>query len=346
MNAVHLRDLDLNLLRVLHQLLVEQSAQRAAKRLGLTPSAVSHALRRLRDTFDDPLLVREGHRLVPTPRAERLGEPLQRVLAEIEGLLAHDAPVDPAKLSRTFVIGAADYGQLVLLPRLLERLAEVAPRVSLELVQPGSAIDAETRERRLDLAVGASFQELAGLVLTRYFTDALVVVTEARARAPTLKRYLEARHVLVSPRGQPGSIVDSALEARGLSRRVVLRMPNFSTAAVLVAGGELITTMPGGAARALARRLPLALHPVPLETPPIAFGAIFSEVYRFDPAHAWFRGLVAEVARAAGERAPTLARERRGGGGEGGAQGRRGARQPGGAFESKGSPTSRSRSPQ
>jgi DNA-binding transcriptional LysR family regulator len=302
MNPVHLRDLDLNLLRVLHRLLLERSARRAAEHLGLTPSAVSHALRRLREAFDDPLFVREGHRLVPTPRAERLGEPLERVLAEIEGLLAHDAPVDPARLSRRFVIGAADYGQMVVLPRLLARLKAEAPGVSLSVVQPGSAIDVDARERRIDLAVGASFQELAGLVLTRYFTDRLVVVTRRRAVRPTLERYLAARHVLVSPRGQPGSIVDTALAARGLSRTVIFTSPTFATAALLVADGALITTMPERAAEALAARLPLALHPLPLETPAIAFGAIFSEVYRFDPVHTWFRGLVAEVARAGPKR--------------------------------------------
>jgi DNA-binding transcriptional LysR family regulator len=305
MNRVHLRDVDLNLLHVLQALLLERSAQRAAKRLRLTPSAVSHALRRLRETFGDPLFVREGHRLVPTPRAERLGEPLQRVLGEIAGLLADDAPVDPSTLTRTFVLGAADYGQLVVLPALLARLAEAAPGVTVEVRQPGAAIDAETRDRQLDLSVGASFEELSGLVLTRYFADALVVVAPRRAAAPTLKRYLEARHVLVAPRGQPGSIVDRALAARGLARRVVLQVQSFSSAALLVAEADgLVTTMPAAAARALARQLPLGLHPVPVETPPIAFGAIFSEVYRFDPAHTWFRGLVAEVARGAAPDAP------------------------------------------
>jgi DNA-binding transcriptional LysR family regulator len=312
MSRVHLRDVDLNLLRVLHALLLERSAQRAAKRLRLTPSAVSHALRRLRETWGDPLFVREGHRLVPTPRAERLGEPLQRVLGEIAGLLTDDAPVDPSTLTRTFVLGAADYAQLVVLRPLLARLEAEAPGVGVEVRQPGAAIDAETRDRQLDLSVGASFEELSGLVLTRYFSDTLVVVTPARAPVPTLKRYLEARHVLVSPRGQPGSIVDRALAARGLSRRVVLRVQSFSSAALMVAESDaLVTTMPAAAARALARRLPLALHPVPVETPHIAFGAIFSEVYRFDPAHTWFRGLVAEVARSDAASAPPRPRARR-----------------------------------
>lgn len=300
MSQVQLRDLDLNLLLVLERLLAEQSVQRAARRLGRTPSAVSHSLRRLRELVGDPLFVREGPRLVPTPRAQRLAEPLARVLGEIEVFLTRDeASVDPATLQRRFVVGAADYAQVVVLPALLSRLAHEAPRVTLTVLQVGDDVDALVRERQLDLALGAGFRELPGLLSQRYFDDRLVVVTRRRPRprAPTLAQYLEARHVLVTPRGLPGGLVDDELGRRGLSRHVVLRTPTFAAAAFLVAGSELLVTMPERAATALAGQLPLSVHELPLALPPVRFGVVFSEVYRLDPEHVWLRQLVASVAR-------------------------------------------------
>lgn len=300
MSQVQLRDIDLNLLLVLERLLTEQSVQRAARRLGRTPSAVSHSLRRLRELLGDPLFVREGPRLVPTPRAQRLAEPLARVLGEIEVFLARDeAAVDPARLRRSFVLGAADYAQVVVLPALLEQLEREAPQVTLTVLQVGDDVDALVRERRLDLALGAGFRELPGLMSQRYFEDRLVVARRriARARAPTLSSYLEARHVLVTPRGLPGGLVDDELARRALARHVVLRTPTFAAAAVLVAGSDLWVTMPERAAQALAARLPLSIHELPLSVPPVRFGMIFSEVYRLDPEHVWLRQLVATAAR-------------------------------------------------
>jgi DNA-binding transcriptional LysR family regulator len=298
MSAVQLHQLDLNLLLVLDVLLAEVSVQKAARRLGRTPSAVSHSLRHLRELLGDPLLVREGLQLVLTPRAQRLAEPLARVLGEVEVLLAHDRPVEAARMARTFTLGASDYAQLVALPPLLARLAEVAPDVTVAVAVAGDDVEALVRERRLDLAIGARFREAPGLMLQRYFDDPLVVVTRCTETPMTEARYLAARHVLVTPRGLPGGLVDDELARRGLHRRVVLRTPTFATAGLIVADSDLIVTMPEGAAERLEAQLALSIHPLPFALPPVRFGAIFSEVYRLDPEHVWLRQQLLELMKA------------------------------------------------
>lgn len=308
MNSVQLRSLDLNLLVVLHQLLRSESATKAAERLGLTPSAVSHALRRLRDELGDPLFVREGHKLVPTARASALADPLQRVLGEIERLLAGDAPLEPATLARTFTIGATDYAQLVLLPRLLGRLAEEAPKVELQILSPGNAVDALVRERHLDLALGTFFSPLPGLYSSHLFEERFVVLARRGhpllRRGLNLERYAAADHVLVAPRATPGSVVDRALATQQLERRVVVRTPHFAVAAHLVAESDALATVPERAAAVLAPPFDLVVREPPLEVPGFRFGVLYGELDRYDPAHTWFRGLLAEVASASGAAAP------------------------------------------
>lgn len=307
MSQFHWSSIDLNQLRVLDALLRTSSTVRAARELGLTQSAISHALRRLRDVFDDPLFVRVGRQLVPTERALELRVPLEEARAALDRVFRSREVFDPASLRATFRLVAADYAELVVLPALLRALADEAPGVELSSVMLGDSLEDALQRGDVDLAIGARFQERAGLVHRALRRDPLVCVVRRDGphgeRRMTLNRYLAARHVLVSPRGLPGGIVDDRLAALGHERRVVLRTPSFQTALAVVATTDLVTTVP----RSLAAAYPpsgLVTKAPPIELPEVRFGLLFSASRRQDSSHRWLRERIASLPRPSGREGP------------------------------------------
>ncbi len=293
---------DLDLLRVLDVLLRTESTVVAARELGLSQSAVSHSLRRLRDAFDDPLFVRVGRQLVATERARELAPELAEARQAVARVLAPRDQFDPARLRTTFRLALADYAEVIVLPGLLATLAAEAPEVDLTTFHAGDGLEEELQRGRADLACGGFFQERAGLVLRTLFRDPLVCVRRAGCRdRVTLARFLGARHVLVSPRGLPGGIVDTHLAAEGHARRIVLRTPTFATALAIVARTELIATLPESVARFYAEQTPLTIDGLPLELPPLRFAMAYSASRKEDASHRWLRDRIAD---AAGQRAP------------------------------------------
>ncbi|MCB9598942.1 MAG: LysR family transcriptional regulator [Sandaracinus sp.] len=291
-------DVDLDLLRVLDVLLRTESTVLAARELGLTQSAVSHALRRLREAFGDPLLVRVGRRFVPTERARELAPALAEARLAVTRVLAPRETFDPAKLRTTFRMALADYAESVILPGLLTTLATDAPEVDLVTTLSGDALEEDLQHGRVDLACGGFFQERAGLVLRTLFRDPLVCVRRPTKGRLTLARYLAARHVLVSPRGRPGGIVDDHLAAANQTRRVVLRTPTFQTAITLAARTDLLVTIPESLARLHAEHAPLTVEPLPFELPPLRFAMAYAASRKDDVSHRWLRERVVEAAQA------------------------------------------------
>lgn len=294
------RDLDLNLLVVLDAVLAESSVSAAGVRLGLTTSAVSHALGRLRRAFGDPLLVRAGRHLVPTPRAAALGAETRAILAAVDGLLAPAAFFDPATLTRTFRVYATDHVLAVLGAAFDRQLAERAPRAGVQfLANPADEVPA-LRDGSVDLAIGAYDALPPELSIQRLFDDRFVCVLRgAHPRACsklTLARYLALEHVLVAPRGRPGGAVDELLAERGLSRRVARTVPHFLAALLLVSESDYVVTISERLARALAPRFGLELAALPLSSEPYTLSQIWHPRWDHDPAHRWFRG---ELVRAA-----------------------------------------------
>lgn len=298
MKTIHTWVGDWNQLRVLDALLRTESTVQAARELGLSQSAVSHALRKLRETFDDPLFVKVGRRLAATERARELRVPLDEALAAVERVFTPRAALDPRTLRTAFRIGAADYGELVVLPRLVEALSEEAPGVDVLSVNLGDATEAALQRGEVDLVIGTRFRERAGLLFRLLRRDELVCVERASRtkRRMTLARYLAARHVLVSPRGLPGGIVDEALTAKGSARRVALTTPCFQTALAIVARTSLVTTVPRGIAEVYAAEHDVAIHAVPLELPRLSFGLLYAESRRDDATHRWLRERIVELA--------------------------------------------------
>jgi DNA-binding transcriptional LysR family regulator len=296
--VMNLSGIDLNLLTVLDALLDERSVTRAARRVGLSQSAMSNALARLRHVLGDPLLVRASKEMVPTPRAASLATPIREALSMVERALASDV-FDPSVARRTFTIAAPDSQELLLAPRLMARLAVAAPQVQVRFIPPARGADPTEllRSEAADVAL-MNIAPIAPPLRTRqWFREHFVCISPKGLRGKlTLARFCALPHVLVAPYGTPGSFVDDALAKRGKSRTVAMRVSSFSSAPVIVAESDCIATFPSRLARRFAEWLPLKIHDLPLPVSEVAIGAAWHPRVDRDPAHLWFRDLLAAVA--------------------------------------------------
>jgi DNA-binding transcriptional LysR family regulator len=301
MDSKRLATLDLNLLVVLDVLLAERNVTRAARRLGLSQPTVSNALARLRELLGDQLLVRSSRGMVPTARALAVQHRLGAALAGIADVVSVGASFDPRTARRSFVIAATDYVQFVLLGEVLRQVRSRAPGVTLELVAPrGQFPWHELGAGGVDLVVGgAQLSEVPNLLHRRWiFRDHAVCVLRADhsyADEPlTLPRYLELDHIEALPLGTVG-MADEVLAMLGHKRRLVLTVPHFLIAPFLVAHGDCSFTLAHRIARPLASLLPLAVRPLPFETPTVTIGAFWHDRVHHDPAHRWLRRLLLEA---------------------------------------------------
>ncbi|MCA9705270.1 MAG: LysR family transcriptional regulator [Myxococcales bacterium] len=295
--------IDLNLLGALDALLREGSVTRAARRLGIGQPAASHALGRLRELFGDPLLVRAGRSMVPTPRAEALREPLARLLADAARLVRHELAFDPAQTTRSFVLVCPDL-LAPLLPRLSARLHAQAPRARLEVRDRGLDDDQALERGLADVALGPEPAEGVGLRTRGLGTLHWGVVARCdhpalgRGRRLSARAWAEHPHVLVKTGSSSRSFVGAAIERAGLSRRIGLVVPTFLSALVAVAETELFFAAPRELLRPLLPRLGLVVVAPPIEIPPLPIAALWHERYQADPAHRFLRTLVIDELRA------------------------------------------------
>jgi len=298
MQMVHdktLSAIDLNLLVILRALLRERHVTRAARQVGLSQSAVSHALGRLRELCADPLLVRHGRSLELTPRATQLQPGLERGLAELQGVVTSEPAFEPKSARRLFSLGMADYAQALLLSPLLRTLQRIAPGIDLNLLTFPNFSEL-LQSGNLDLAISIESAIARGLSSQTLFDDGFVCMVRrghslARGKL-TLERYLSLRHVVVAPSGTAGSFVDTELERRGLVRRVALRVTSFLVVPVVVAETDFISTMPERLAQRMAKRFALQLLPVPFQIPRFGLSQAWHPRFDDDPAHRWLREFV------------------------------------------------------
>lgn len=284
---------DLNVLRALEALLEERHVTRAARRVGITQSAMSQRLATLRRFFGDPLLVPSRPLMTRTPRGDALRAPLGRALRDLRAAIAAGAPFDPAHAERTFVFLGNDYVEAAGLPRVFAAIADEAPgvRLAVERTEMDFAHRLETGTADLafvpDFLIASSHRRLAipperFVVLLRHDHPA------ARGRL-TLDRYVALDHALIAPRGAPGSVVDSALEALGRRRRVRVRVQHFTTAAYLLGSSDLALTCPQSIATFARSILPLVEKPAPLALPIDHASMIWHERSQHDAGHRWLR---------------------------------------------------------
>ena len=296
----NLSGIDLNLLVVLDALLSERSVTRAGSRIGLSQPAVSNALARLRAQVNDPLLVRAGGAMEPTPRALELAVPVRQALQLIGRALTSPSDFDPKKSSHVFRICSADDIELTLLPRLLERLKVVAPHVDIEVSRVAGVAESGLRTGHIDLYLGVWFNIPSSLErhLLRHETFACI----ARKGHPriksrlTLRGYVDVGHVVVAPSEKPGSVIDTVLSDQGLGRRVVLRTPHFLVAPLVVARTDLIATLPRTVATEFAKVLSLNLYKPPVDAPGFPVHMVWHPRTHDYPPHRWLRQLIMDVA--------------------------------------------------
>jgi DNA-binding transcriptional LysR family regulator len=305
MHELHLRSLDLNLILALDALLEERNVTRAAHRVGITQSAMSHALARLRAVTGDALLVRTANGMVATARAEELGPPIRRALEGVATALRPPQTFDPKTAERRIRIGTGDYGEIVLLPRVIERLAKEAPRVDLRVVFQAEDAARMLRSGDVDLLLSPVFAAEVGpgMYARKLFDERFVCVVrrghQLARKKLTLARYVAASHALISPRGKEGSQTDEALARLGLSRRVAVTVPHFLVAPHIVAQSDLVLTLAARVANMLAAPLGLVILEPPSELRLAGFtmSAVWHERTHADPAQRWTREVFAEVAK-------------------------------------------------
>jgi DNA-binding transcriptional LysR family regulator len=299
-SAMNVRDIDLNLLRVFDAVLRERGVTPAAARLGLTQPAVSNALARLRALFGDALFVRTPAGMDATPFARGVAEPVRQALALLESALAHGPGFEPASATRAFRFYMSDLGQVEFLPPLVERVQRAAPGVRLEAVAAdlqhiGDALGTGA----LDLAVG--FLPALGPPVERHalFRDPYVCLMRAGhpaiARKLTLKRFLEASHVLVTYRGGGHRVIEEALERAGAARRIALRVPHFTVVPMVLERTDLILTLPARVARVYERQGHFKALPPPLAMPPAEVAVHWHQRFDADPGNRWLRAQVIEL---------------------------------------------------
>lgn len=292
--------LDLNLFRVLDAIHTQGGISGAARALHLSQPAISHALRRLREAFGDPLFVRQGNRMLPTELTRRV---IGEVQAHLRGLqsVVHSAEVfTPASLEMDFRIGLRDVMESITLPRLVQHLAQQAPGVSLTSRRvPRELLERELVAGQLDVAVERQIRMGPRLRSRRLVDEPLVVV--ARAPAGARKRPLNAETFLKTPHvrvtmAEGADPLERLLAAQGHHARIALRCQHYFAAAQVVAETGWLLAMPRTYAQELARVLPVVVHPLPLPLPPLAIFMYWHADREDDPAHRWLRELLAQGA--------------------------------------------------
>jgi DNA-binding transcriptional LysR family regulator len=289
---------DLNLLITLDVLLTEGSVAGAAKRLRLSPSAMSRALSRLRDATGDPLLVRAGRGLVPTPRALALRERVHQLVHDAEAVLRPDETLDLMGLTRTFTLRTSDGFVESFGPALVARLGAEAPGARLNFIQKPDKDSTPLRDGRVDLETGVIEESLGPEVRSQaLFRDRLVGVV--RNGHPfshgqvTAAGYAEARHVIVSRSGLESGAVDLPFLPSDLTRRVGAIVSGFSAALSLAAGSDLVATVPDRHTAGLRRDMfSFALPEPALE---FTVSMLWHPRLDADPAHRWLRTCVREI---------------------------------------------------
>jgi DNA-binding transcriptional LysR family regulator len=298
MVGMNLRSLDLNLLVVLDALLTERHVTRAGAAVGLTQSATSSALGRLREMLGDPLLVRGATGMELTPRALELVEPLRQTLRQTANLFESRLTFDSRQAQRSFRVRMSDaLGHLLLAP-VMKRLRREAPGVDLDIVHlpPAETVDA-LEEGAIDLAISMDLRHAGAIRSAPLLKDRMVCVLDRKhpaAKQLTLERFLAAAHIKVSISSTDGRYVDAVLAESGLSRRVVLNVPNWLVVPEVLRGSELMAVM----SERLARRFVegLAVKPVPYPKAAFVWSMYWHQRHDQLPAQTWLRSVFRTVA--------------------------------------------------
>lgn len=294
-----LGDIDLNLLVVFDRLMRERSVSRSADSLGLSQPAISNALRRLRTLLGDELFLRTPAGMAPTPYALQLAEPVAQALDTLHGALNVRASFDPTGSERRFTAAMTDVGETYFLPVLMELLAREAPGVTLRCL---TVVEPDLREAmaagRVDLALGSLPQLQAGFFQQALFRQRYVLLMRqghplARARQITAALFRQAQHVQVESIGTAHQRVEESLARLGIRRAVCLTVPHYVALGHVLAGTDLVATVPERFADRVTGPLQLVSRPLTLRLPTSTICQYWHAHLHRDPGHQWLRELIA-----------------------------------------------------
>ncbi|SFM51513.1 LysR family transcriptional regulator [Marinobacter zhejiangensis] len=303
---------DLNLLVYLDVLLRERNVTKAANHLGITQPAMSNGLRRLRDLFGDPLLVRTSEGMTATERATELQPLVRGILSDIEQAVQEKTPFSAGDSQRVFRIMASDYAESCLMPRVLRRIRQEAPNVTLDVLTPSDVSFLDVEQGRLDMAINRfdklpqSFHQKT--LWTEYFACLMNAGNPIAGDAFTLASYLDASHIWVSKTGfgvgvgvNPKDVqrlgwVDEALALIGHKRQISVFTRHYQVAMLLAEQHDLIATLPCRAAWLQKDNPNLVVKSPPFEIPPFELKMAWSPLLQHNPDHQWLRRLIVEVA--------------------------------------------------
>ncbi|WP_372004886.1 LysR family transcriptional regulator [Tistrella mobilis] len=297
-DPVQLRRLDPTLLLVLDEALKHRRLTLVAERLGLTPSAISHALGRLRDIYGDPLFLRRAGGIEPTPVALALAGPVRAALDALAATIGTARGFDPRTAQRVFRVAAFDNTISVIGPRLLAGLAAEAPGLGLAFVSFGRVRAVRALlEGEVDLMIGLASYDPGRLICRVLFHEGYMLAARHGHPAfvdgpPDLRTYTGLAHILVSAAGDLTGTIDEVLAERGLSRRVVAAVPHFMGALAVVADSDLVATLPERVARHHAARFGVALHPPPLPLAGYDLGVMRRAASAPDPGLDWLEARI------------------------------------------------------
>ena len=294
-----MKTIDTRLLQVFNEIYAKKSVSNAALALGLPQPAVSIALAKLREHFGNPLFVRTSNGMTPTPLGAELIEPVRTALNAVSAVVDFSTHFDPSTSKRVFKIAMTDISQLILLPKLWERLRLTAPGVGIDVFPLSSDTPQLLESGAVDLALGYVPELEAGFYQQRLFSQHFVcMVSQSHPRIQgklKLKQYLQEDHAAIVSSGAAPKIIDETLHAMGKERRIALRIPHFLGASFVVELTDLLITIPQRLAEVLQGRGAYVIYPVPFAIPTYEVKQHWHERYHHDAASRWLRGVIADL---------------------------------------------------
>lgn len=292
-----LRDFDLNLLLAFDALMKETSVSKAAECMFITQSAMRHALNRLRDLLDDPILVRTSEGMKPTPRAKSMKLQVREVLREIQHIVGEPKHFHPSTSKHQFIIEVADYVEYMLLPPLKGKIYHDAPGVDILIEKPKPSFPEKTMEEgKTDLLLGFNrdIDAPSRFIKEMLFEDKRVCLLRkdhplVKKKKLTLEQFLKLDHLRISPTGNKSGIIDQVLLSQGKERRVSLVVPHFLYAPHILSTTDMVLSPPLRIAKQLISFSPLKIVSLPLDVPSYQVSMAWSPIREKDPAHIWLR---------------------------------------------------------
>ena len=302
---------DLNLLLYFDALLRERNVTRAAQQLGITQPALSNGLKRLREMFDDPLLIRSSEGMTPTERAIELQPQVSEVLSQVSSILQPEQQFIPADSQRVFRVMASDYAEATLFPTLVKRIRELAPRIVLDILTPSDISFRDLEQGKVDMAINRfdhmpeSFHQVT---VWRDSFSCLLNRNNPAVAALDLDTYLESSHIWVSKTGigvgfgmrpdKPSGLgwIDQALSQMGHKRNISIFTRHYQVPALIIGDNDLIATLPSKVAQLQINNPEIVILDPPFEVPEFELKMAWSPLLHHNAAHRWFRSTINEVA--------------------------------------------------